>query len=529
MPKHFEPSLDFLEIDLIEFLQRLYVRISQSTQPPSPENLSQLLQDAFEDSSPVFVEEDNELIEDGTAKTLLLLFLHAEIRYLDGYPHETIEVERFFRNLTHLAREEGQLDGWESFKKTLRRSLEMNLLARVLQPNGDSALSHLSANQDYEIEPDDLALFAWAAAIYLLIDTNRYDPDDTIFSYKQCPPNGEYYPSPSWRDLYASRDQRLKILEGLRHLLLRSLSVEECDALIEAARFFQIAYPEAEGIGNADADVFAEDVSFRWRSFAPKRELFDRALGRTEAFDSEWAMVAQVLWQHHRWSGSFYEGAAAYFVERSLTLHLSTPAHYLNFVGVYQPSPKEKVSLKHPTAINHFYWAEYLFYFKKDLDAALESYLFFVKKEPAFLPNNTFSLRGQFDCHRCYPASTQEALTKIAKILLQQKKLPEAGNYLDAAIALRPQNFQAPYELLAELYTLQGRHKEASALLDKKGALMKATKSLTQRDKKNEQCFYIEFDPTKERRELFGGEYYRTRLVRQSDLQSWINAIRKLM
>ena len=276
----------------------------------------------------------------------------------------------------------------------------------------------------------------------------------------------------------------------------------EVDSLIEAALFFNIAYPEAVGIGNADADEFADTAYDRWDKFEPRRERFEKLLGRFEAFDQEWITVAQVLWQNHRWSGKFHEEAACYFLQKAITLRPKIPIHYLNFVDIYQTDKKQEIKLQSPLGVTHFYLAEYLFYFKKDYVQALKHYSVFVKEEPSLLPNNTFELDGRFEYQRVYPASTQEGLTQIARIHMLCNHLDDAKAYLQQAIESRPDNFQAPFELLAEINIQEGKVKEAIELLLNKIKAMK------------KKAFYIVFDPNeKEGKSLFHESYSRTKTI----------------
>ena len=76
--------------------------------------------------------------------------------------------------------------------------------------------------------------------------------------------------------------------------------------------------------------------------------------------------------------------------------------------------------------------------------------------EPGCLPDNRFYLFCRDATERSYPPSTQEALTELGNLALLQGQPQAAQAAFEQAVALRPDNFQAPYERLAALCRQRG-------------------------------------------------------------------------
>ena len=91
-------------------------------------------------------------------------------------------------------------------------------------------------------------------------------------------------------------------------LLQRQLPAQ-WEALLQAARLFNYAYPVYVYIGNGDVGGYTPDCRALWQDFEPLREWFADALPWSEALRREWITVAQILWYHCRWQpDDWYDG-----------------------------------------------------------------------------------------------------------------------------------------------------------------------------------------------------------------------------
>jgi hypothetical protein len=135
-----------------------------------------------------------------------------------------------------------------------------------------------------------------------------------------------------WRavdDWQAAEDIRA----GLAQLLQAQLPAQ-WEALRQAARLFNYAYPVDIYIGNGDASGYEPDCQALWRDFEPFREWFAAALPWYEALRREWVTAAQVFWYHCRWQpddayvGTFSAPACGYLLAQAVTLESPYPLQY---------------------------------------------------------------------------------------------------------------------------------------------------------------------------------------------------------
>lgn len=260
------------------------------------------------------------------------------------------------------------------------------------------------------------------------------------------------------------------IRAALAALLRRHLPAE-WEALLTAAGLFSAIYPVDVYIGNADAAGYTLDCRARWAEFEPFREWFRAALPLSEALSREWVTLAQVFWAHFRWQpddwyyGTFSEQACAYLLRHAVEAAVPYPIHYYDlyrqrpthdYAADAEPHPGELLPLHSGLGLTYFYYAQFCQYHLRDAALALEYYHRFLAAEPDCLPDNHFYLFSRDATLRAYPPSTQEALTEIGQLLLDQGQ-PEATRHAwRRAVALRFDNFQAPYERLAALTARQG-------------------------------------------------------------------------
>jgi tetratricopeptide (TPR) repeat protein len=244
------------------------------------------------------------------------------------------------------------------------------------------------------------------------------------------------------------------------------------NALIKAASIFDLAYPKAYYVGNGDSGNYNEDCPGHWKLFLPYKSFFEESLKISQNIVHEWITLAQVLWQHYRWTpndnyeGYFSPETAGYFLSTSIDLKPSIPIHYYKIFKLIEKNDlntgnmiQEAVlqSFKSNLGITYFYLAQFTQYHTNTPEKAIEYYHEFLALEgDDFLPQNNFFLCHEFAHERNYPPSSQEAYAEIARIYLENNQLSEAKFFIEKAIQLRPQNWQAPYELRAERAYKQG-------------------------------------------------------------------------
>ena len=258
-----------------------------------------------------------------------------------------------------------------------------------------------------------------------------------------------------------------EIRVALAGLLQQQLPAQWED-LLQAAALFTCAYPVDVYVGNGDVGGYLTDCQQHWQAFEPFREWFEQALPLAETLAYEWITVAQVFWNHFRWQpddsydGTFSEPACAYLLARAVTLDCALPIQYYYF---YEERPYyegedrvegQLLSLQSGLGLTYFFYAQFCQYHRQELGEALTYYRRFLELEPDCLPDNRFYVDNRDATLRTYPPSTQEALTEIGNIELLQQQPGAAGHAFEQAVALRPDNAQAPYERLAYLHRQQG-------------------------------------------------------------------------
>ena len=266
--------------------------------------------------------------------------------------------------------------------------------------------------------------------------------------------------------------------------LLQAQLPAQWEALRQAARLFNYAYPVDIYIGNGDASGYEPDCQALWQDFEPFRAWFAAALPLSEALRREWVTVAQVFWYHCRWhpddayAGSFSAPACGYLLAESVTLESPYSLQYYRLYeqrpcgdGGAVPSGGRALTLQSGLGLTYFYYAQFCQYHLLDFDQALAFYHRFLAAEPHCLPDNHFRLFNQDATQRSYPPSTQEAHSEIGSIYFRQGQFAAARQAFEQAIALRPSNFQAPYERLAALLMQQGELAAALPHLGRKAQL----------------------------------------------------------
>ncbi len=128
--------------------------------------------------------------------------------------------------------------------------------------------------------------------------------------------------------------------------------------------------------------------------------------------------------------------------------------------------------------------------------------------EPDLLPENSFDFKNKCAYKRMYPPSTQSALSEMGEIYLQKNDLVKAEACFERAIALRENNFQAPYQFLAVVREKQEKTLEMLQLLAKKVEIFLGSKQ------KRGQIIYFEvkYESNSDQKIPLDGDYY-TRIV----------------
>jgi tetratricopeptide (TPR) repeat protein len=270
--------------------------------------------------------------------------------------------------------------------------------------------------------------------------------------------------------------------------VLRAQLPTQWEKLVAAAAIFNGIFPVEVYIGNGDTGGYTLDCQRLWQAFAPYREWFAEALPLSESLRREWITLAQVYWSHFRWQaddwfyGTFSEAACGYLLAQAVVLHSSYPIQYYYF---YQQLPVygeagpagagEALALQSGLGLTYFYYAQYCQYHRQDYATALAYYQRFLAAEPACLPDNHFYLFDRDATTRSYPPSTQVARTEMGNCYLRQGQLPAARAAFEQAIALRPDNFEAPYERVAHVLRAQGELAAALPWLARKAEVCTQT------------------------------------------------------
>ena len=404
---------------------------------------------------------------------------------------------------------------WNDFIKLIQQLIIPINTVFLCSNSAEDTLNYLQKHDNLHATETTIGLYAWVAAkwrmAYLPSRYNIHDFDD-FFNYKEFPTH--FYSKcqafiSDWREKsynYGENPEKVRyeIYLRIHKILEENFSKRKTSEILKAAQFFDIVYPEQYGIGNADGTFYDEDISLI-HAFYPYREHFENALPESDVLQYEWITATQVLWQYYRWTTNYthYQKILEpleYLFEKAVTLS-PQDVHYMRFDGNI------------PLGAINFYYAEFLYYQKQDYDKALQYYEEFIKLEPKFLPNNLIELSAYFIDWLIYPISTQEALAQIARIYLLKEDFEKAKTYVKKAIKLRSNNFQAPYEVLAEIYQKQNQLELAiDALNDKIKAIEKSIIPKTY-SKPIPIVYYITYDPTqKESLSLHGGRYHHAKI-----------------
>lgn len=282
-----------------------------------------------------------------------------------------------------------------------------------------------------------------------------------------------------WRtadDWTAASDTQAALAEVLRAQLPTAW-----EELVAAAAIFNGIFPVEVYIGNGDTGGYTLDCQRLWEAFAPYREWFADALPLSESLRREWITLAQIYWSHFRWQandwfyGTFCEPACGYLLAQAVALPSPYPVQYYYF---YQQLPRygaagpagngEELALHSGLGLTYFYYAQFCQYHARDYATALTYYQRFLAAEPTCLPDNHFYLFDRDATTRSYPPSTQEACTEMGHCYREQGQLLAARAAFEQAIAERPDNFQAPYEGLAQVLRAQGEPAAALPWLARK-------------------------------------------------------------
>lgn len=426
----------------------------------------------------------------------VLCFLKAQIQFgrvVDYYESEVWLVEfivekcgDFLGEASNQALFEAKNITWHYFIILLEELFNYRIHTRLQCRYGYCVLNCLKLHPQMEWERKDIGFLAWIAAAWRMVSGGRSFLDKfhgDFFNrniWSGCYPFQSY--TLKWREEFigggTSGEIRREIYDQCFRAIQRSTS-DEALAIMQAARMLDVAYPFEEGIGNADGVFYDELFHEEWTQFSQHRGYFEALLNKVKVFDYEWITLAQVLWLFYR---DVNHEAMEYFLETALRLNPSIPIHYFDMKYWQHDSKNEEETRRHTMqsglGITWFYYAEMQYYHKRNNDEALRYYTMFCEAEPQYLPNNDFE-RDAMDyfVHRSrYPASTQEAKAQIARIYLQMGDVQQAEIAAEEAIALRPNNFQTPYEVLADVKAQQGLLREQIALLEAKAAAMVKTR-----------------------------------------------------
>lgn len=420
---------------------------------------------------------------------------------------------------------------WNDFLILLKRITHYNPFARLESIDAQGFLHCLLLHPALSFTKEESVFFAWIGAKWCLVYTdrfNQYEYTDNTLTYKLYPDyeDMQVISEEWWSYLFSTAPQEIR--QEIRRQVLRLLSQhflpDEAEGLLKAAEFFYVAYPEIQGIGNADGVFYDDDVPRLWEQYKPYSAYFEAFLGKSELFDNEFITIAQVLWLHYRWTSYFSEEAVGYFLKKAVELNPTVPIQYIKLETYSKKTDakKEHHLLQSNQGLTYYCYADFLYYHEKDYAKALAYYEQFVTLEPCLLPYNLIPLDVHYVREFMYPPSTQMALAQIAQIYRLQKDYAKAKMYAKEAIALRENNFQTPYELLAEMLEEEGDLKGAIALYEQKVKAM-------------EQCiikgywseYSVENYPVysleeKGSKSLYYGQYFRAKVVSCKDFREKI-------
>ncbi|KOY86195.1 hypothetical protein AD998_08570 [bacterium 336/3] len=519
-----------LEADLFEFLQLLYVTCLQKHQEkPTYTVFMECLMDAYvsterftEEAFAKVIQENEEAFKKPDEDFYMLLhFISSEETFWHNRRiscfSETLSEDwhHFSWNISYIFY--GTIYDFLAKPKTKKLFTQKNvcwkdfieLIQLLIIPidtvllcsnSAEDTLNYLKKHDNLYVTDKTIGLYAWVATkwrmAYLPWRYNIHDFDDFLnykefltHFYSKCQAFIADWREKSYNYGENPENVRYEIYHRIFQILEKQLSKEKTSAILKAAQLFDIAYPEQYGIGNADGTFYDENIEKLTHNFYPYREYFVDALLESEldVLQYEWITVTQVLWQYYRWTTNYtrYQKileTLEYLFEKAITLS-HEDIHYMSFNG------------KTPKGAINFYYAEFLYYQKQDYDQALKYYEIFVKLEPQFLPNNLIDFSPYFIDKLIYPISTQEALTQIAKIYLLKEDFEKAKTYVKKAIKMRSNNYQAPYEVLAEIYEKQDHLKLAIDALNNKIKAMEQSIIISNYSKPTTILYYTTYDP----------------------------------
>jgi len=351
----------------------------------------------------------------------------------------------------------------------------METLKKLLSHDGNEVIEFLEKNQISDTH--EIGLWVWVANRWIYWnESSSYHRICTHPTYFQCNQEG-------WRTFTNNTEEiRNIIFLKIRDKTSSYLSDKETDEILLAGKIFNVAYPRWVSVGNGDTKGYDENAPMLWEYFKPYQHYFESILGKYELFDYEWITTAQVMWEHYRWVGDKYEDyfseeSSGYFLEKSVQLNPKQPIHYINLrdkreiSSDYNKPPIQNdvfTQLQSYLGLIYLYYAQWQNFQKKNLNEAKKYYLKFLESEPNLIPDNTFRFYCECAYERMYPPSVQTALTELAEIYIQNNDMEEAEKYLWQAVSKQKNNFQAPYQILAELKYKQGDIKETIHLLEQK-------------------------------------------------------------
>lgn len=412
---------------------------------------------------------------------------------------------------------------WGDFVVLLKKITAYQPLQRLYSRDGRAVLHCFLLHSHWAVAKEDAVGLAWIGSKWQMVYTDRGDMshyNEETLSYKLRPYDTDFQSVALnwWKYEQGTVDEetRLAIINFVLAQLKHHFSEEEAVGLLQASEIFSCAYPETQGIGNADGVFFDESIAGAWHLYFPYKHHFEAFVGKHQIFDNEWITLAQVLWQHYRWTYDFSAEATAYFLAKAVEFTPALPIQYIN-LHAYQAGKEKEADAHHVLQSNmgmtYYYYAEFLYYHEKDYAKALAYYAQFVALEPALLPHNLIELDANFASEFVYPPSTQMALAQIAHIYRLQNNREKAKEYIEKAIAIRENNFETPYELLAEMLEEEGNIQEAIFLYEKKINAMQSS-IIRQYYGRSSVQYYLVYAPEKETTQYaYFGTYYRAKVV----------------
>ncbi|TAE26126.1 MAG: hypothetical protein EAZ92_11125 [Candidatus Kapaibacterium sp.] len=359
------------------------------------------------------------------------------------------------------------------------------------------------------LEEADYGLFAWLWVrwewYYSITQRDYRRLMET--EYFQCHTLG-------WRQMKygykaASGKQATMVYSAIERLLEAHCGKTETRKLIAAAMIFNDGYSEMVDHGNHASSGYDVNVERDWKDFLPYKHHFEALLGTSPLFDAEWITAAQVIWQHFRWFKNDYDrtfsaDAAGYFLCHAVRLKPAFPIHYMVILsqrerykrGDWNPFQEDQyATLQTPLGITFLYHAQYCNFHEARYDEALEYYQRFLDCEQGLLPDNIFEIRPEYAMYNMLQASSQQALAEMAVMMLKQGNMRQAEVFCEQAIAMRPNYFQAPYQVLARIRLEQGYTLDAARLLEKKAVIFRDSVTRTAWWGSHAPYFEITYNP----------------------------------